>query len=341
MTDARPCRALVLSALLFASCSSAKAAKDAGAASGAPRDAGRPAPAAPVDAGPAWEDTGKAPTAEDRAGPLRVHFRMREAIRLFARDYVFEGTADGGTWSRLERQRAGRGEVAKYWRSPLSAAEVAELLRDLDAAKWWAQADATLPGAAGTQMLDVQVGRTRHRFEVKGPCWCDNRCACEQARALDAANVFFHRLSTKNAEKPAPTALQVLAAPPPPELEDGGTPPRAVDCEVGPAKALACGKRRCVRQGKQAACFDAPDGGAEWVTVGRERKSRADFGPVWAFRTASGLGCVQRPYPGGRDPWVCDAEGPRVSRLFWVGKTLMLERQTPEWAVEPIAEAWR
>lgn len=334
--------ASALAALLLACGAAAPGPRDAGASRPPPADAGRPAPAAP-DAGPPWEDTGEPPTAEDRGGPMRVHFRMREAIRLFSRDYVFEGTADGGAWVRLERQRGrGGGEIARYSRSPVSAAEVAELMRELDAAKWWAQPDATLPGAAGTQLLDVRVGRARHRFEVKGPCWCDNRCACEQARALDAANVFFHRLSTKNAERLAPTAVNAVLAPPPPEVEDGGTPPPpAMDCEVGPAKVLACGKRRCARQGKQAACFDAPDAGAEWVTVGRERKSRADFGPVWAFRTARGLGCVQRPYPGGKEPWACDGEDPKVSRLFWAGKTLMLERLAPEWAVEPIAEAWR
>jgi hypothetical protein len=274
---------------------------------------------------------------------------MRQQAKLFSRDYLVEGTADGGTWTRLERKRGGRGEVVRFSRSPLDAAQVGELLASLDAAEWWAMSDGKQPtsGMVLAQSLEVRRGSTLHRFEVSGPCYCEARCACPQARALDAANVFFHRARVEKAEKLAPTVFPTLALPAL-SVEDGGTALREVDCEVGPGKALACEKKKCVRQGKQAVWFSssfeaAADAGVEWVTVRREKKSRADgWGPAWALRTASGRQCVQRPFPGTtKDPWVCEPESPKVARLFWVGKTLMLETADPEWSVDAVVEAWR
>jgi hypothetical protein len=316
---------------LLGACSSGSEKKPQKKAEKAPATKIAAVPAPPVDAGPP-------------ADPIRVHFRIREPARLFARDYLLEGTVDGGTLIQLERTRGGRGEVARTSRSPLTAAAVGELFAELDAAQVWSLTDASAAGAPITQTLEVRRGEQKHRFEVKGPCWCDSRCVCPQAKAIDAANVFFHRAPLDDrVSVNAPVVMTMAVAPL--ELEDGGTPPRAVVCDVGPTRALSCEKKKCVRQGKQAACFESPfdaDAGVSWVTVKAERKSRGPGWELpWAFRTAGGKSCLQKPWPNPRGTFDCTPAEPRVSRVFSAGKAQYVELADPEWSVDAITEVWR
>jgi hypothetical protein len=336
-------RALYFLASALVACSAPPEKKrDAGAAVAA-RDAG--APVVEVPPSPPPTDTGSAPSETDSKGPVRVHLRMLEPQRLFSRDYLFEGAADGGTWTRLERRSAGRGVAVKYARSMLDAEQTADLLGSLDATEWWGLSDVANPGAGGTRFLDIRRGGTRHRFEVRGACWCDNRCLCPQAKALDAANIFFHRAKVVGLEVQKPTAFRALSAPAF-EQEDGGTAPPAEDCELSPMRELSCGKTKCVRQGKVAACFESPflegDAGVRHVTIRKELKTRGDrWALPWAFRTATGRTCLQKAWPSPREQYTCEPNTPAFARLFWAGKTLVAETKEPDWSLETVVEAWR
>jgi hypothetical protein len=295
----------------------------------AAKPAAKPAPVEKPDAGP------PAPPAE----PIRVHFRVREPARLFARDYLLEGTLDGGTLTQLERSRGARGEVVRYAQGTMGAAAVTDLFAALEAAQAWSLSDTSAAGAPIAQTLDVRRGDNRHRFEVNGPCWCDERCLCPQAKAIDAANIFFHRAKLEERVAFGPPQQKSLEAP---ALEDAGTP-RTVDCEVGPGKSLACEKKKCVKQGKQAACFESPFAASPtWVNVRAERKSRSGgWDQPWAFRTASGRTCVEKTWPSPRLSYECEPAAPRITRLFNLGKSLYTESADPDWSIDAVVELWK